>query len=193
MSLWRRIFEERKGVLLPLAIVLIANVAVLILAVLPLGTAVTSAADRAVDAMRDLGEARRQQRLASQARTSKEQAEQELRRFSREILPPDFATAEKTANLWLASAAQEAGLTFNSSQTTRTEIRDSRLSKVTSRVTLEGRYPNIRRFLHDIETAKEFVIVEKVELAETGDQPGSNSGLEVALVVSTYFVTKQPS
>src|SRR5262249_25284081 len=106
----------------------------------------------------------------------------------------EFATAERTVNLWLASAAQDAGVTFNSSQTNRTGICDSRLSKGTSRVTLEGRYPNNRRLLYDIETATKFVIVEKVELAEQGDaQPGSNSALEVSLVVSTYFVTRQAS
>ena len=33
-------------------------------------------------------------------------------------------------------------------------------------------------------------MVEKVELAQTSDQPTADGLLEVALVVSTYFVTK---
>jgi Tfp pilus assembly protein PilO len=64
------------------------------------------------------------------------------------------------------------------------------LSRAFSRVTLEGRYPNIRRFLYDVEKAKEFIVVEKVELAEQGDQPAANGLLEVSLVVATYFQTK---
>jgi Tfp pilus assembly protein PilO len=53
-----------------------------------------------------------------------------------------------------------------------------------------GRYANIRRFLYAVETASEFVVVEKVGLAQsTATEQGSNGALEVSLVVATYFVT----
>jgi Tfp pilus assembly protein PilO len=190
MKLWRRIYEERKRVLLPLAIVLVANIAVLVLAVFPLRNVVSAAESRAVDAKRDLAEAMRLERQITQARTSKEQADDELRRFYAEVLPRDFATAEIATNLWLNEAATESGLSFKSSRFSTSEIRDSDLTRAYSRVTLEGRYPDIRRFLYEVETAKEFIIVERVELAEQGSQPGANSPLEVSLLVSTYFLTK---
>jgi hypothetical protein len=190
LSLTRRIFEERRGALLPLLVVLFGNLLVLALVIVPLKTTVAGAEARAVDAMRDLGDARRLERQATQARTSREQADQDLRTFYTEVLPRDFPNAQKTLNLWLTDAAAEAGLEFKGSHLDWNEIRDSRLSRAFSRVTLEGRYPGIRRFLHAVETAKEFIVVERVELAQQSDQPSSDGLVEVSLVVSTYFLTK---
>jgi Tfp pilus assembly protein PilO len=188
-NLLRRIFEERRRVLLPLLIVLVVNVAALLLAVLPLRTAVAAAQSGAADAMLQLGEARRLERQVGQARTSKEHADEELRRFYTEVLPRDLPTATKTMNLWVTEAARDAGLEFSGSQFDWTEIRDSRLSRAFSRITLEGNYPNMRRFLHALETADEFIVVERVELAQQNDQPSANGPLEVSLVVATYFLT----
>lgn len=189
-NIWRRVFDERRQVLLPLLIAVVVNIAVLLLAVIPLQTAVASAQERAVDAMRELGDARRLDRQLTQAKTSKTQADSELQKFYGEVLPRDLATAESTTNVWLTQAAEEAGLVFKGSHFDWDEIRDSRLSRAFSRVTLEGRYANIRRFLYSMETAKEFIVVERVELAQQGDQPTANGMLEVSLLVSTYFVTR---
>lgn len=187
--IWRRIFDERRRLLLPLLIAVIVNIAVLLLAVIPLQTAVASAQERAVDAMRELGDARRVDRQLTQAKASKAQADEELRKFYGDVLPRDLATAESTTNVWLTQAAEDAGLTFKGSRFDWDEVRDSRLSRAFSRVTLQGRYANIRRFLYSLETAKEFIVVERVELAQQGDQPTANGVLEVSLIVSTYFVT----
>jgi hypothetical protein len=192
-SLLRRIYDEHKRVLLPLLIFLVVNVAVLVLAIVPLKTSVAAAETRAVDAMRELGEARRIDRQVAQARTSKEHADTELAKFYREVLPPDFPTAQKTLNLWLMNAAMDAGLEFKGSHLDWSEIRDSRLSRAYSRVTLEGQYAGIRRFLYAVETAREFIVVERVELAQQNDQPAADGMLEVSLVVSTYFLTRPAS
>jgi Tfp pilus assembly protein PilO len=191
VTLWRRIFEERKRVLVPLAIVLVANIAILLLAVLPLQSAVATAGVRAADAMRELAEARIVERQATQARGSKEQADEELRKFYTEVLPKDFPTAEATTTLWLTEAAEANGLIVKGSSSHSTDIRDSRLSRAESKITLEGRYPSIRRFLHDLETAKEFVIVDRVELAERATGEAASGVLELSLTVSTYFLNQR--
>jgi Tfp pilus assembly protein PilO len=189
-QLSRRIFDERKGVVLPLLVFLVANVAVLVLAVLPLRTAVAVAESEATQATLQLGEARRQERDAQQARASKESADKELRRFYTEVLPRDLPTAQKTMNLWVTEAARDAGLEFEGSQFDWGEIRDSALSRAFSRITLQGSYASIRRFLREVETAEEFVVVESVELVQQSDQVSPNSSLEMSLIVSTYFLTK---
>jgi hypothetical protein len=188
--LWRRIFDERRGVLLPLIVALVANVAALVVAVLPLRAAVSTAEAESIEAMQQLGEARRLERQVTQARTSRETANVELRRFYADVLPRDFATVQKTMNLWVAEAAQATGLVFGGSRFDWDEIRDSKLSRASSRITLRGSYPNIRRFLHAVETAEEFVVVEQVELAQQDDQPTAGGPLEVSLDVATYFLTK---
>jgi hypothetical protein len=193
MTLLTRIFEERRRVLLPLAIALAANVAILLLAVLPLQTAVSTAERGLSDAMRELGEARRTERQATAARTSKERADVELQKFYTDVLPASYGTARQTTNIWLTEAARESGLEFKGSHFDSETIRDSRLSRAFSKITLQGRYPSIRKFLYALETAKEFIVVEKVELAEQGDGLSANGTLQVSLTVSTYFVTKSPS
>jgi len=54
---------------------------------------------------------------------------------------------------------------------------------------LRGRYVDIRRFIRDVETGDDFVIVEGVQLGETGLQTG-DANLELLLSVATYFVPR---
>jgi type II secretory pathway pseudopilin PulG len=187
MTIWSRILHERKRVLVPLAVALVIDVAVLLLAVVPLRSVAASTQARASEAMRALGDARRLEREVTQAQASKRRADEQLQRFYAEVLPSDFRTAESTANLWLAQAAEGAGLVFKGSHFDWSTVRDSGLTRASARITLEGSYPNIRRFLHATESAEEFIIIERVELADPGDQPDGAGLLHVALVVSTYF------
>ena len=193
MTLLRRIFEERRRVLLPVTIALIANVAVLVVAVFPLQAAVSIASSRVSEVMRDLGEARLAERQAAAARASKERADRELARFYTDVLPASFGTARQTTNIWLYEAARDAGLEFKGSHFDSETIRDSSLSRAFSKITLQGRYPNIRKFLYAVETAREFIVIEKVELAQQGDRLAANGVLQVSLTVSTYFVSRPPS
>jgi hypothetical protein len=48
---------------------------------------------------------------------------------------------------------------------------------------LEGSYANVRAFIHQLETAPEFVVVDNIELGQ-----GANGGpLGVTLHLSTYY------
>ncbi len=170
--MWRRIYEERKSVILPLALLLIANVGVLVLAVLPLETSVTGAEARAVDA--NLALAAGAPAGPAGARRADEpdpRAGEELAKFYGDVLPVDQATARKAMNLWVEQAAEGAGLQYRGAHYSVNDVRDSRLTRATSTITLQGRYQNLRRFLYAVEAAKEFLIIEKVEVAESGDQP----------------------
>jgi hypothetical protein len=189
MTAWRRIYDERRRVILPVVLVLVINVAVLLLAVLPLSRSVVSARTDSEQAIVDLANAQRLERQAKDAAGSKARAEQELARFQTEILPRDFATARRSVSRWVQEAAREAGLDFNSARFDWDEVRDSRLSRAYSVVTLTGRYPEIRRFLYALETADEFLVLDKVGLAQTDVASGGGAPLVVTLNVSTYFLT----
>lgn len=194
MTLWRRVYQERRRVLLPLSLAVIINLAVLLLGVIPLSRSVVSAENAAVQAAVDLANARLVEKQARDAAGSRSRADQELVRFYSEVLPRDFATASRTANRWLQEAARESGLEFKGSHFDWDEIRDSRLSRAYSTVTLAGRYADVRRFLYSVETAQEFIVVEKVALAQTDSTgAGSSSPIEVSLTVSTYFLTPTPA
>jgi len=190
MTPWNRIYQERRAVVLPLLVVLVVNAAVFALAVLPLRRSVATAENSSADATLALAEARRQERQAKDARTSKERAEQELAKFYGEVLPHDPNTARKVTTAWLQQAAADAGLTFKNNHFDTDAVRDSQLTRVVVKFTLQGRYPAIRKLLYALETAEEFVVVDKVELAQSGSDAQIGSGLlEVSLTVSTYHLT----
>ncbi len=90
MSLARRIFVERRRVVLPLLVFLIANIAVLVLVVFPLQQSVASAESARVQATLSLENARKQQKPAVDQKAGKERADIELKKFYTQILPKDF-------------------------------------------------------------------------------------------------------
>ena len=61
---------------------------------------------------------------------------------------------------------------------------DSQLVKFVYTVALSGEYRNIRRFIHALETAPEFLVLEDVELSQSGEE---NKALNVMMQIATYY------
>jgi Tfp pilus assembly protein PilO len=188
MSLVTRVFSERRAVLVPLTIFLVGNLLVLGLVVWPLQRAVAGAEDARFAAAQRVTAARKLEADAKAQRASKERADVELRQFYGEILPKDFQGAVKVTNFALQRLAEESRVMLRSGQWDPEPIRDSRLSRMTGQVTLIGDYANIRRFLYEVETAQEFVIIESVELSQATVGP-NESQLELQLKVATYYLS----
>lgn len=191
MSLWRRIYEERRRVLLPLLAAAAVNLAIFLFVVLPLGRSVASNEAAAQQAAVGLLSARQALSQARDAAAGRERADEQLQQFYTTVLPSGFAEAASATNRWLQDAARGAGLEYLGANFGSEAVRESRLSRASSDVTLRGRYVDIRRFLHAVEAAERFLIVEEVELRQPSraDRAGL---LEVGLVVSTFFVTESP-
>jgi Tfp pilus assembly protein PilO len=188
MSLTGRVFRERRAVMVPLAIFLAANVIVLLAVVWPLKRTVDGAADANYAAATALASARQEEAKAKAQREGKERADAELQEFYCVILPRDLRGATETTNFSLHQLARENNLTFRAGTWDHEESRDSDLTKVTGQFTLIGDYKNIRSFLHGVESATEFVIIESVGLA-AANSGQANSQLELALTVATFFRT----
>lgn len=190
MSLWQRIYTERRAVVLPLFAILIANIVVLLLAELPLSHSVTGLKNDAVNASLKMTRARVTEQRAKEARTSKERADQDLRKFYAETLPTDLTAARHViVGSFLQQTARNVGLTFQRGSVDQVEVKDSQLQELTGKVTLVGDYQNIRRFLYAVETAPEFLVVERVALSQATDLKAGNTGaLEVTLDVATYYL-----
>jgi len=190
MTLWRRIFTERRGVILPVLLLLAANIGVLLLVVLPLQTSVAGLETARDSSILTLSQARNIERSAKAAMTSRQRADVELEKFYAEVLPRDLVTATKATNLWIQHAARDAGVTYTAAAFDYVPLRDSKLTRAFARITLSGRYPNIKKFLYALETAEEFIVVEKVELTEPGGATTSQQGvLEVSMTVATYYLS----
>ena len=188
MSLWARLYRERRGMLLPVLVLIGINLAVLMLVVLPLQSSVSSSEEGALAARAELANAKRLEHQAKQQRDSKERAGVELQKFYADILPASYADAVNVTNYWLERVAREAGVRFQSGAWQPEEVRDSRLIQYTGSVTLTGDYTEIRKFLYDVETAEEFVIIEEVALSSSSTAQPS-AAIELSLIVSTYFLS----
>ena len=186
MSIARRIFTERRRVVLPLLIFLVLNVIVLAAVVYPLEQSLEGADAARTKAELALAKARKDHKDITDQRTSKTRADAELKKFYSEVLPKDFASARNLVNFWLGRIAEQSRLTYRAGQYDAEEVRGSHLMKFTGEVTLVGDYADIRRFLYEVETAQEFLVIERVALSQPGAVQG-NAQLELALSVVTYY------
>lgn len=186
MTLARRILTEKRRLIVPLAVALAANVALYAVAVYPLSRRVATADARAQAAAEAKRAAERRYQAARDTVIGKDRADEELRRFYRSILPPDQTGARRITYLRLARLASDASLRAERTSSQPEQLKDSRLSRLRVTMVLAGQYDNIRRFIHQIETAPEFTVIEDISLARTDEQ---GSSLVLTLAVSTYYWT----
>lgn len=178
----RRVMREKRRVVMPLFVVLLANLVLLAVAVFPLARRVNGAEQRA-DAMRQsrLG-AERELAAARATAEGKDRAARELQKFYAEVLPADQAAARRITYARLARLGREAGLDPGRGRFDAEPVKDSALSQLLITLELEGDYRSIRRFIYLLETAPEFTIIENVLLASAEE-----GVLRLTLELSTYY------
>jgi len=182
-TLTQRVVREHRRVVLPLAIALGVNVVIYIAAVYPLSQRVANIQQRDRTAEEQLLAARRDHGQATGTLTGKDRAAAELATFYKDVLPQDLAGARRLTQLRLAQLARQSNLKFvratfepmNESKRTLTQLRIE--------MALSGTYSDVRAFIHQLETASEFVVVDNIELGQ-----GAEGGpLSVTLHLSTYY------
>ncbi len=187
MNLLGRIIVEKRIVLGAIAIAIAANLVAYAVWLHPLQASVASGEARVAAADQGRRAAERELKAAHATEVGKLRAEGDLKTFYAQVLPANFAEARKIAYVRLSQLAAEANLRYQ--RQTAEESRDqknSRLSRLSMTVVLEGNYEDIRRFLHSVETAPEFLVIDNVALAQ-GSEP--NAPLLLTLAVSTYYWT----
>jgi Tfp pilus assembly protein PilO len=184
MSLARRILDEKRRLIYPIVAVLLVNAAVFAAVVYPLSLKVSAGEQSAQAAARELSAARRDYESARATVSGKAAADTELKKFYGAVLPPDDSAARRITYLQIYQLAKKANLNYERAANEVTRERESTLGKLTTTVALSGEYRNIRRFIHELETAPEFLILENVAVSQGTD---SGSGLNVTVRVATYY------
>ena len=185
MTLARRIIAEKRGLIVPLTIALLINVAVYALVVYPLGVKSASSVDRAAAAAEARQSAERDLAAADALVSGKAKADQELNTFYKKVLPANLDEARRMTLSRLPALAKKANMRFTQS---RTEVdsnqeKTSQLGRLKTRMELDGSYENVRQFLYELETAPEFIIVDDVALGQSEtDKP-----VLLSLELSTYY------
>ena len=180
----RRVLAEKRVVVALVALGLAADAGLYTLAVYPASVEVEDAGRRAAAAAANLEAARRRFESARLAADGMTRADAELRTFHEEILPRDLAGARALTFARLAALAADHGLLMERRASAPDREEGSRLVRLQVSMLLSGAYRDIRRFIHALETAPEFVVIEEIVLSQ-GDE--TEAGEVLSLVLSTYY------
>jgi len=184
MNFWNRILNEKRALIIPIAVGLVANVAAYALVVRPLGVRSAGAADRAAAATRALRAAENEEAAARALMAGKARADEELATFYEKVLPADLPTARQLTYATLPTLARRANVKFVERRTEADPItRTSKFGRLKVHAVFQGEYQSLRQFIYQLEGAPEFVILDAVALS----QPDSAKPLQLLLELSTYF------
>jgi Tfp pilus assembly protein PilO len=184
VTLTSRILNEKRALVWPMVVVLIANVALFALVVYPLSQKVAAGEQEAAASAAALAEARRSHNAARATVAGKGQADQELQKFYGEVLPPDLSGARGLTFVRLDQLAKKTGLRLRDQRAQTASGRDSALAKLTITVALSGEYREIREFIHELETSQDFLVLENVDLSQA---TGEEGGIDVTVQIATYY------
>ena len=184
MTSYARIATEYRRMILPLAVVILANIAIYAAVVFPLGRQVTGLEQQ----FREMHETLRRANLDFQAARAtvqgKQQADVSLAKFYSDVLPADLSTARRITYLRLAQIARQANVRLERGDNRIDPVKGSKLEKLSTTYTLSGDYRDVRRFIYSLETAPEFLVLENVALTSRDQGP---RGLAVVIAIATYF------
>lgn len=183
-TLTRRVLIEKRRLWLPLAIALGINALIYAVVVYPMSRRVASAAAQAERATRSQAAAQRAYNEAKDTVASKDRADKDLNTFYTSVLPTDHAGARDATYLKLDQLARQVNLKVDNRNSVPERDRDSRLEKLRTTMKLSGDYSDVRRFIYQLETTPEFVVIEDVALAQTEER---NAPLVLTLAVATYY------
>jgi hypothetical protein len=180
----RRVLREKRALIWPIGIALILNVALYAIVVYPLSQKVAGGEQAAEASAAALQAARRDHDAARAMIAGKAQADVELEKFYGEVLPPDISGARRITFLRMEQLAARCDLRLERETSDPSVQRDSQLVKFTYTAALSGEYRNIRRFIHLLETAPEFLVLENVGLSQNEE---ANKALNVSVQIATYY------
>jgi Tfp pilus assembly protein PilO len=178
------VLTEKRALIVPVVVGLLVNVALYLLVVYPLSRKVAGGQQQSEAAVTALNAARRDFAAARATVKGKGVADQELEKFYTDVLPPDVSGARRITFFRIDQLAQKCGLRVERQTSDPKTQRDSSLVKFTYRASLSGEYRNIRRFVHELETAPEFLVLENLQLRQSEVE---NRGLNVDVEIATYY------
>ena len=184
----RRALSEHRHLVIPLVILLVLNILAYAFFIYPLSGRVNSVSERTRAASAELAAARAEHTRAAATLNGTAEAATELETFYGSILPASFAEARGLFYPRLALMARDAGVDLRNTQTAQRIDTEEALARVSVSVELIGRYNGIRRFIHNLERAPEFMTIEQISLSEQGE----DGELTVGLELSTYYQGARP-
>ena len=180
----RRVFDEKRRLVIPVAAGLALNILLLAGVVYPLGARVRSTEVRAAAAAQQLQAAERDDADARGITERRDRTDKALRAFYKDVLPSSHAQARQATFLRLTQLAEQHNLAQARRSTEPTQDKESSLARVQISMTLQGDYQDIRRFIHQLESGGDFIVIDSISLQQGTE---ANAPLTLALALSTYY------
>jgi hypothetical protein len=184
VTLGKRIFVEKRALIIPVALGLVVNLAAYLFVVRPLAAQSAGVADRAASARQALAAAQRDESAARALVAGTSRAGQALSTFYGQVLPADIPSARRLTYAALPALARKVNVKFLER---RTEVeppeKNARVGRLKIRTELQGDYENLRQFIYLLESAPQFVIIDDVTLA----QNDATKPLTLTIELSTYY------
>lgn len=180
----RRIFDEKRRLVIPVLVGIALNVVLLAGVVYPLGVRVRSTEARAQAAAQQLQAAEREDADARGITQGRDRTSNELNAFYKDVLPASHAQARQATFLRLTQLAEQHNLEHGRRSTDPKQDRESSLARLQISMTLQGDYEDIRRFIYQVESGGDFIVIDSISL-----QQGVEAGapLTLAMNLSTYY------
>ncbi len=180
----RRIFDEKRRVIIPILAGIAINIVVYTLVVYPLSARVGNMEQREEAAARELQAAQREDASARGIVEGRDKTDLALKNFYKDVLPKNLASARDVTYLRLNQIAEQHRVHARQQHAVPDKDRKGALQRLRITMQLEGDYDNIRRFIYQLESGTDFVVIDSVELAQDAE-PGAPLALTLGL--STYY------
>jgi type IV pilus assembly protein PilO len=183
-ALFRRVMAERRSIIVPLALIALVNVGLYVLLVYPLTLKVRASERRVVAARAQVAGAEKDDRDVRSTLALTQQADRDLDRFYRDVLPADLTAARHQTYEHLAALAHEHNLIMERRSYDVDSNYKGRLERLDIGMVLTGDYGDVRDFIYALESSPEFVTIEDIALASGAQQ---DTGLTLNIRLSTYY------
>lgn len=178
-----RVYAERRNLVLAIAVGALVNLVFYAAVIYPWTSSAGALEARAQVAALQRLQAQADLNAAEATKTGQERAAQQLTRFYDSVLPQGADGARRITFRRLATLADESNLDYTRGTIQTKHPRESQLEEMHMRMELEGDYRDVRRFIHKIETAPEFLVIDDISLL----QAEKNASLTLTLELSTYY------
>ena len=183
----RRVFEEKRRIVIPVLGVLALNVVLFVGVVYPLSVRMRSTEARAEAAAQQLQAAQREDAEARGLTQGRDRTDKALKAFYKDVLPSSHAQARQATFSRLSQLAEQHNLEQSRRNTDAAQQRDSTLARVQISMTLRGDYEDIRRFIYQLESGSDFIVIDSISLRQDLE---TGAPLTLALALSTYYLAE---
>jgi Tfp pilus assembly protein PilO len=181
----KRAFDENRRLVIPVAAGLAVNLLLSVGVVYPMRARMHGAEQRAQAATEALAAAQQEDVSARGLVQGKTRTNTALQTFYQNVLPSNPSTARNITYLRLQQLAEKHQLRTRHREFEPPEINPKgAVRRVRSTMSIEGSYDDVRRFIYDVETGNDFVVIDGVTLSQSGDMGGT---LQLLINLSTYY------